>query len=78
MQEYCLGKMPFNKKLTGEAVDCFVNEQHNQRNPCEMLIDELIKNGDICNYNYVIPKVPKEMPPPQIVFIITLNATHSK
>lgn len=66
MQEYCLGKMPSKKKLSGEAVGCFVNEQHNQWNPCEMLIDELIRNGDICDYNYVIPKVPKECLPPKL------------
>lgn len=51
MQEYCLGNMPFKKKLSGETVDCFVNEQHNQRNSCEMLIGELIRNGDLYDYN---------------------------
>lgn len=27
MQEYCFGKTPFNKKLSVETADCFVNEQ---------------------------------------------------
>lgn len=30
-----------------------------------MLIGELIRNGDLCDYNYVIPKVPREILPPQ-------------
>ena len=70
--------MAFNNKLSGETADCFVNELHNQRNSCEMLICELIRNRDLCDYNYVIPKVPREMFTPQIVLIITLNATLSK
>lgn len=39
MQEYCLGKIPFNKtKLLT------VKEQHNKSNSCEILIGELIRD----------------------------------